>query len=466
MGNFESLALLIAIFAVIWAFERKNFTRDGLLLLRRTKRGLLAIDAFAKRHSNFLEKYADAGVVASFGLLGVKYLAKQKKYSAKARVAVALKYAVLAGLLIFLLPEAFTGILSTFNVPAAYIKPILYSFIALSFVFGLAGYSFFMLAVAGIGSTLAALAGTVPQSALKLVLPFSVPEKYAYLPVQEVPIVPWLISIFVILVAHEFSHAIIARREGIRVKSLGYGFLAILPLGFAEPDENQIERAPSLKKTRIFAAGSWSNIVTGVLVILLSIPFIIGYGALQEKYTFQAGIGYSRVDSNITANILPPKGVITELNGMAVHNFTDYQSIMAHVSPGDALPVMVDGTRYNFFAQADQENKTRAIAGFLSKDLYVQRDVLPEKKGTVAEYLLVSINYVNTVFQWIVMLSIGIALANLLPIKPLDGGLMMEEAASVISPRKPKKLARTVSMIALLLLLYTLFGPMLLKALM
>lgn len=465
MGNFESLALLIAIFALIWALDRKNFERDGLLLLRRTKRGLLAIDAFAKRHPAFLEKYADAGIVASFGLLGVKYLSKQKKYSARVRRAIALRYIVVAALLIFLLPEAFSGILSTFSVPAAYARPIMYSFIALSFVFGFAGYSFFMLAVAGIGSTLGALAGTVPESALKLVLPFSVPDKYAYLPVQEVPIVPWLLSIFVILVAHEFSHAIIARREGIRVKSMGYGFLAILPLGFAEPDEKQIERAPSLKKTRIFAAGSWSNIVTGILILLLSIPFIAGYGVLQEKYTFQAGVGYTRVDSNITAKILPPKGVITEVNGITVRNFTDYQGIMARVSPGDALRITVGGTRYNFFAQADSENQTRAIAGFLSKDLYVQRDILPEKKGTFAEYSLISMNYANTVLQWIVMLSIGIALANLLPIKPLDGGLMMEEAATVISPRKPKKLARTVSMIALLLLLYTLFGPTILKGL-
>lgn len=466
MGNFTSLFLLIAIFGIIWFFDRKNFRREGAFLLRRTTRWLKIVDSFAKKHSRFLEKYADAGVVASFGVLGIVYLAKERGYGRKEWGRAILGYSIPAALVIFALPGLFSGIISAFSVPAAYVSPILFGFKVLSFSFGLAGYSFFMLVIAGLGSTLTALSGVVPQSALKLVLPFSVPERYSYLPVQAVPIVPWLLSIFVILVAHEFSHAIVARREGIRVKSMGYGFFTILPLGFAEPDEKQIERAKSLKKMRIFAAGSWSNVVSAILILLLAIPLAAVFGLIQASSSFEAGVGYDRVDSNLTAAILPPEGVITEINGFQIHNYTEYQRAMARILPGAPVKVTINSTAYNLFSQADSENQSRAVLGFLSKDMYIKMELKPEKKGTITEYSLLAMASANTIVSYIIMLSVGIALANLLPIKPLDGGLMIGEAMLAVSKRRGRKIAGAISKIALLLLLYTLFGPLILKGLM
>ncbi|MBN2110226.1 MAG: site-2 protease family protein [Methanosarcinaceae archaeon] len=57
---------------------------------------------------------------------------------------------------------------------------------------------------------------------------------------EFIPLTWGVIALIVTLVVHEFSHAILCRVEGIRVKSMGL-LLALVPIGgFAEPDEEEL----------------------------------------------------------------------------------------------------------------------------------------------------------------------------------------------------------------------------------
>ena len=57
---------------------------------------------------------------------------------------------------------------------------------------------------------------------------------------EFIPFTWGVIALIVTLVVHEFSHAILCRVEGIRVKSMGI-LLALVPIGgFAEPDDEQL----------------------------------------------------------------------------------------------------------------------------------------------------------------------------------------------------------------------------------
>jgi membrane-associated protease RseP (regulator of RpoE activity) len=57
---------------------------------------------------------------------------------------------------------------------------------------------------------------------------------------EFIPFTWGIIALIVTLVVHEFSHAILCRVEGIRVKSMGI-LLALIPVGgFAEPDDEQL----------------------------------------------------------------------------------------------------------------------------------------------------------------------------------------------------------------------------------
>lgn len=68
-----------------------------------------------------------------------------------------------------------------------------------------------------------------------------------------------LIGLITVIVVHEFGHGILARVEKVNIKSLGVGLLAILPIAFVEPDEEEVNKLGSLSKLRIFAAGSSST---------------------------------------------------------------------------------------------------------------------------------------------------------------------------------------------------------------
>lgn len=88
------------------------------------------------------------------------------------------------------------------------------------------------------------------------------------------PIIPfgWGIVAFVIaLVIHELGHGIQARAHGMRVRSFGLLLLGPLPLGaFAEPEYDELMRAPRRERQRMFAAGPATNIYAslGAFVIL------------------------------------------------------------------------------------------------------------------------------------------------------------------------------------------------------
>jgi len=222
--NWISLIVLLTIIGVVWIFDRKNFKRDGFMFLRRTERGLKFIDNFAKKHTSALKTFGNLGIILAFGALGAAYLFKtEKKKNAFAKTLTVL--AVLLAIVYFM------------NFKTIY---------ALSgALFGASGFVAVQLVEGVINMFLQPSAAASMQ--------FVLPIQTTSAPVFYVPIDFWLISIFVLLIVHEFSHAFVSRAEGIKVNSLGYGFMAVIPLGFAEPDEKELKKTSSIKKSRIFS---------------------------------------------------------------------------------------------------------------------------------------------------------------------------------------------------------------------
>ena len=102
-------------------------------------------------------------------------------------------------------------------------------------------------------------------SAVALVLPFKVKGAF------YVPFFYWIISVFLLVIVHEFSHGVISRLYGFRIKSSSLAFLVIIvpiiPAAFVEPDEKKMERSPRLHQLSVFAAGSFSNIVFAFIAL-------------------------------------------------------------------------------------------------------------------------------------------------------------------------------------------------------
>ncbi|WP_457548956.1 site-2 protease family protein [Archaeoglobus sp.] len=93
---------------------------------------------------------------------------------------------------------------------------------------------------------------------------------------EFIPLVWGLIGLIVTLVAHEFSHAILARVENVRVKSLGV-VLALIPIGgFAEPDEKELMEREKISRMRIYTAGITANFFTAFVAFTVFF-YLLGF---------------------------------------------------------------------------------------------------------------------------------------------------------------------------------------------
>ncbi|MFH8080547.1 MAG: M50 family metallopeptidase, partial [Candidatus Aenigmatarchaeota archaeon] len=85
------------------------------------------------------------------------------------------------------------------------------------------------------------------------------------------------------------------------------------------------------------------------------------------------------------------------------------------------------------------------------------------KYGHVSPSTLSLFQWIEGLFYWIFILNVGVGVFNLFPLKPLDGGLMFEAVCEHFFKKKSKRITTIVSVTLLILILFNIFGPSLLK---
>lgn len=231
-----------------------------------------------------------------------------------------------------------------------------------------------------------------------------------------------LIGLATVLVVHEFAHGILARVDGIKIKSIGLLLLAILPGAFVEPDPEGVKKASRLTKLRIYAAGSifnltFAGICLGIFLVLSS--FLI-------PATFQSdGIEVSSVvPKSPSEGILKEGMVIHNINGKEIRNYTDYVAVRNKTKIGDTLTLKTDQGTFKIKLASNPNNSTAAYAGFrLNEHLVVKKDV----SNTYGDKLPWILIFLSELFKWVAFINLAVGTFNLLPMKPLDGGLIFEE---------------------------------------
>ncbi|MEM0473393.1 MAG: site-2 protease family protein [Candidatus Aenigmatarchaeota archaeon] len=294
------------------------------------------------------------------------------------------------------------------------------------------------------------------ESTLRLVLP-SVEGVNMPGFVLGVPFWYWIIAVFVVMFIHEPMHAFLARAEKIDVKSFGLLLFIILPGAFVEPNERQLKRKPLLSKLRVFAAGSFGNILAAGIMILL----IIGFNKIVSVFISPAGIGFESLIAGSYAEDAELNGLIVKINGIDVKTLGDLSDAMKDVKPGDEIQVTTTKGTYNIKTISDPENEQRALIGIQKPYVeYMSISNKPVSKSTISV-----IEWFDGLFAWIFILNLGVGVFNLFPLKPLDGGLMMEAIAQHFFKDKGKTIANYISIFFLLLILFNLFGPKMLTLL-
>ena len=260
-----------------------------------------------------------------------------------------------------------------------------------------------------------------------------------------VPFWYWIIGVLVVLLSHELCHAFVARAENIRIKSFGLLSLLVLPGAFVEPDERQLKKSSSITKLKIYAAGSFANIIVFALSTGLSI-------AIFNNLYVESGVQYQTLVQESPAEAAGLAGVITEINGHAIKNLDDFRNAMGGVKIGQTVNIKTTEGTFRFTTVASPDNPDQSFIGISNAGTFY---------GVISAVgqLAGSVEWVYQLLVWIGFLNIGIGLVNLLPIKPLDGGLVYEEILRNVSRKHAGFLINAISVITFAIILVNILGP-------
>jgi len=261
-----------------------------------------------------------------------------------------------------------------------------------------------------------------------------------------VPLGYGIIGLATVIVVHEFAHGILARLEGVRIKSIGLLLLAILPGAFVEPDEEDIKKIRPISKMRIYAAGSVANLILAGICFAL----FFGISSFAMPAAFQPdGVQIdSVVPGSPASKVLTPGLVIESINGMPTSNLTTYSAALKTITVGEVINITTDQGTFHLKTGRNPNNSSRAYMGIRTSNHLRVRDSVASVLGDTFPFAL---TYLEELFFWIFFLNFAVGTVNLLPAKPLDGGLMFEE---LLRYRLPERIVKpAVSYVSIFVIL-------------
>lgn len=357
----------------------------------------------------------------------------------------------------------------------------------------------------------------IPGPEIALVLPGINP----ILPLEYIGYI--LLALVVAIIAHEFSHGILTFAQKLKVKSLGILYL-VVPIGaFVEPDEEQLKKADAKKRMRVYAAGPLANFVV-VIVSLLIFSFVF-MSAVQPA---AEGLGVLEIHEGSPADKIGIEtgAIITEINGTyfsEYNSFNDryirYIQLMNNTNANDTITIswfsegsensgvltLTDRSKYF----SSESNKGKGYNGIYSligveENLNILKNPLTTDfpRGFLFFYVIPLIGYfqhynpivapftgqyeitgplgvlppilfwiIISALYWIFWLNLAVGLFNVLPMIPLDGGFLFNDAIGSIIKKLKKgitdemkdRIVRNVSITISLLILLAIIFPFLIK---
>lgn len=224
-----------------------------------------------------------------------------------------------------------------------------------------------------------------------------------------------LITLGIAALVHEMAHAYVARAVGLKIKDAGIAFFLFIPGAFVEPDEEELEKAPTKKKLLVFSAGVGANTILAIIALFLA-------GAMVS------GAVISGVAANSPAELagLEPGMKIISINGTKVENVGDVIKILESMGVQDPAKTVTmeflvekDGiTNTIIVHRPGNETADKCVRGRIG--ITLENAYWPSKKlGILVNFLF--------------LINISLAIINAAPlVLPLPGGSIFADGAYVL----------------------------------
>jgi membrane-associated protease RseP (regulator of RpoE activity) len=295
------------------------------------------------------------------------------------------------------------------------------------------------------------------------------------------PIIPigyGIVALVVGIVLHELAHGIVARSQGIGVKSLGI-LLFVVPIGaFVEQDDADMNAASRRRRDRVAAAGILANFAIALVFFLLLAAIV---STSVQPNADGVGVAYVQSGSPAANASLAPGDIITSINGTATTTPQLFLDALASTTPGQTVTV-------DYYSNAQRSPETTAVVlapsptvkgrGFLgvAVDFLTPsqlKQTLTTPLASPSGPLVGSVDWLvlplagleplsgsalgyyhltgplagvdpgtfwigANILYWIAWMSLLLGLSNALPLIPLDGGLLFRDFAASVAARVRK----------------------------
>ncbi len=240
----------------------------------------------------------------------------------------------------------------------------------------------------------------------------------------------------VAITTHEIAHGVASHLEGIPTKSAGIILALITFGGFVEPEEEKFKTSSLASRLRVITAGSMTNLVVGLLVLLLLIGLymppsgVVVEGVREGGPAFRGGI--------------QSWDVIRGVNNTVIRDLAGLSSVVSKARPGDLFIFNTSNGVRSVIAEANPANMSRISLG-----LTELTDYYPVRGGwlgpSVSQYLYLTLN-------WLSLIGLSLGIFNMMPLYPLDGDAFLWALLSTWMKKGAKVVRIALSGVSLMLM--------------
>ena len=262
-----------------------------------------------------------------------------------------------------------------------------------------------------------------------------------------------IISLFIVVVIHEAGHGLVALAHKIKVDHTGIVFFGPLIGAFVEPNEKTLQKQSDVVQYSIFAAGPFANVI---LAFVLLLCFTLIFNPIIDHSVVPEGIYFQEVQEGFPAEAagVQPETVYNLVNGQEVLDTTKFIQVLDKVSPGDEIILANENLTHTIIATESPDDPTSGYMGVIG----IQTE--HQLKNPKFQIIFDVLSWFYGLFQWVILLSLGIGLANLLPLGPVDGGRMLHlSLQKIFGKDKGLKIFSKITMFFIVLLLVLVFVP-------
>ncbi len=271
----------------------------------------------------------------------------------------------------------------------------------------------------------------------------------------------FILPILFVLVPHEIAHGVMARREGIEIKSSGILILVVLFGAFVELAKESMEKADLKKRIKVFMNGSAVNAFLAIffLVLYLLSPFInsIGYKTSDGVLITKVYDDYPAINAGITrGDIIQNIGIYntTELAVVysEINDVGDYSIVLANYINSSLLYLkLLNGTIVPLKpTRMDPNTNTNSTSKiYLGVNIFNYR---PPKAGWLSVWFPY---YWDIEILYTLNLSIMAVFLNMLPLWISDGDKIIRDYLKIkgYNDNKSKKILTALRFFSLCILL-------------